>query len=71
MKITHYENEHGFTIDLTPETPEEVAELARIAMNKSAESVEINLFMSSKPTATIWVKKVKLVSQNNTITRRK
>lgn len=71
MKIQFFENENGVAIEFKPETPEEVAQLARIALNRSSEAPDIKLFLSGSPSANIWIKKVKPVAQKHCISRTK
>lgn len=67
MKIEFFENKYGVNFDITPETVDEVAALARMANNASSEKPEVRFYFSSSPSATVWVKKVKERVQRNSI----
>lgn len=63
MKITFWESQHGTSIELTPETPEEVGQLFRMVNNSTAEKPQMYLSFGSgdkdAPGANIWIKKLK------------
>lgn len=70
MKIEFDEWQMGAQFTMTPETPEEVAMIARLAANASSEKVEVNFYFSDKPKGTVWIKKVKESVQHNSIEKR-
>lgn len=58
MKIEYWESEHGLDISMTPESPKEVSQLARYALNAKAVKPEIFLdFSSDTPQMRLWMKK--------------
>lgn len=68
MKLTYRESDYGFDVELTPETPKEVSELARFTLNAKAEKLNVTMFFSSnEPSCSIWMKKVKKAAQYNSI----
>lgn len=72
MKIEFWEGAYGAEITLTPETPAEVASIARLANNASSEPPVIRFYFSGDvPTGSVWVKKIKESVQKNSIGRRR
>jgi hypothetical protein len=60
MKITFNEYEYGADFVLEPETPKEVAQLARIALNASSEKPNVYLsFNGETPICYIDIRKRK------------
>lgn len=71
MKIQFFENKHGIDISLSPETPAEMAQLARYAKNAKKEAPVVDLYFSSDhPNMSIWLKKVDEKKQSNTLNNR-
>jgi hypothetical protein len=58
MKVTFWDSEVGTEINLQPETMEEVAALARMAINSKSEKPDIYVNIEDKPYCSIWMKKV-------------
>jgi hypothetical protein len=72
MIISYNENKWGMDINMTPETPKEVAELLRISKNAKAEKPTIYFsFSDDKPTCYISLNKVKENVQINSINNKK
>lgn len=71
MTITLTEGVYGCNINFTPETPEEVAKLARIAKSSKREPASINFFFSELPYLNIHMKKTDPNKQNNYISNKK
>lgn len=68
MKLEYFESQHGLQISMVPETPKEVAELARISLNAKAVKPEIYLnFSNETPSCNIWIKKLSPEKQTNSI----
>jgi hypothetical protein len=67
MKISFNESKYGAEITFTPETPAEVAQLARMTRNAKAEKPSISLYLTDSPTCHIWIKKVKEGRQINSM----
>lgn len=65
MKIEFFENEVGSSVDLVPETPEELAALLRMANNSKSEQPDISVHFSTTPQCSIWIRKVEKVKQVN------
>jgi hypothetical protein len=71
MKMTFFENENGMSIDMIPETPEEVAMLFRVTNNARAEKPSISLYLSGKePSCSIWLRKISKEKQINNVSNR-
>mgnify|MGYP003500716759 FL=1 len=72
MKIEFFENKFGASFDIIPETPAEVAMIARIANNASSEPPDVRFYFSGDvPTGVVWIKKIKESVQKNSIGRRR
>lgn len=68
MKIEFNEYKFGASVHLTPETPAEVAQLARFANNAKAEKPSISLsFSTDIPCCDIYMNKVHPTVQRNSI----
>jgi hypothetical protein len=68
MKLEYWESENGLQIDLTPETPKEVAELFRFANNTRAEKPSVSMyFASDNPKCAIWLRKLSPNKQCKTV----
>lgn len=68
MKIEWLEDEYGCNIDLTPETPAEVAALLRMTKNAKAVKPDISFyFEGDKISTSIWLKKLPPKIQKKTI----
>lgn len=68
MKIIFSEFTTGASIQLIPETPGELSQLARLAINKAEKPVRINLYLySNDPGAVISIDKIKGKVQQNVI----
>lgn len=68
MKVEIFENEHGLSIDIQPETVEESNKLLRFANNvKSEKPSVVYYFSGNSPTLSVWMKKVKESVQVNSI----
>ena len=66
MKTTIFENQNGMEVSIQPETPAEVAMLARFTLNAKKESPDVFLELSNdNPRCSIWMRKVNKKSQNN------
>lgn len=63
MKISFQESQYGTSIELEPETPEEVGQLFRMVNNSLAEKPKMHLSFGAEeknlPYANIWIKKLK------------
>lgn len=60
MKLTFTENDYETSINLTPETPGDVAQLIRMTKNSKAVKPELYLsFSSNEPWAVISIKKLR------------
>lgn len=70
MKITFTEFEHGVSFDMTPETVEEVGQIARMAANTSAEKPTVTFYFGNNPSGSVWIKKVSKGVQVNMIDKR-
>lgn len=71
MKIEFFENKQGIDINMEPETPAEMAQLARFAQNAKKEAPICNLYFNSdNPNMSIWLKKIDEKKQNNTLNNR-
>ena len=69
MKITYLEGTYGLDITMTPETPQEMAELLRYTKNAKAIKPEVRLYFNNNtPSCSIWLKKIKPQAQKNSIT---
>jgi hypothetical protein len=53
MKIEFTENEWGVWFEVRPETPEEVSQLARYALNASSEKPEVYMTFDKAPQLTV------------------
>lgn len=72
MKIEFWEGAYGAEITLTPETPAEVAKIARLANNVSSQPADVRFYFSDDvPTGSVFIKKVKESVQKNSIGRRR
>jgi len=67
MKIEFFENKFGCSFQLTPETVDEVAMLARTAKSSKSEKPEISFYFSGTPSCHIWIKKINEKSQDHSI----
>lgn len=68
MKFEFNEGDYGAGFNLIAETPEECAQLLRIATNCKAEKPAIRLFFEAKEiTFNIWMRKVKKNVQRSSI----
>ncbi len=70
MKTKIREHENGLNIEIEPETPEETAQLLRFSNNARAEKPSINMYFSSLPICTIWMRKVSSEKQINHISNK-
>lgn len=71
MKVEVMENDYGLGIEITPETPEEVAQLFRFTNNAKAEKPSVSLYFSSKsPLCSIWLRKINKDKQRNAISNK-
>lgn len=67
MKIDYQEYEDGVSIELIPDTPEEVAQLFRFVNNAKKVKPDISLSFYKLPTCAIYLKKVARSKQNYSI----
>lgn len=68
MIFSFIEGAYGCNINMTPETPDEVAKLMRVAKNSKAVKPAITLYFESTiPTMSIWVHKIKPSAQVNSL----
>jgi len=67
MKTEIHENQFGFYIESKPETVEEVAMLARYALNCNSEKPTVYMSFSGTPSMNIALKKKKTSVQKNSI----
>lgn len=70
MKFDFIENVYGCDIIMTPETPMEVAQLARISLNAKHENVNIHMSFSQQPTCYLNISKISSARQINSISNR-
>lgn len=59
MKLEYEENDYGLWITLKPETPDEVAQLARYALNAKLEAPEVYLSFYKSPELNLSLRKIK------------
>lgn len=71
MKFDLSEGKYGTTLTLTPETPEEVATLARITQNSKAEKPSMYLSFSEKPYMSLDLRKIQPSKQCNSISNKR
>lgn len=72
MKVKFFDNEHGADIELIPETPEEMAALARTVLNKAAKPFDAILYVvGDAPYARFWIEKVKESVQVSYVSKKK
>lgn len=71
MNFQINEGKYGTTFTITPETPEEVATLARITQNSKAEKPTIYLSFSDKPYMSLDLRKIRPNVQRNSISNKR
>jgi len=72
MKLEFTDTKYGNSIELKPETVEEVAKMFRLAKNAKRAPVEIHLsFSSDNPYLNIWIPKVKETVQINSVNNKR
>lgn len=57
MKFEWDENQYGGFLHMIPETPQEVAGLAKLIMNAKAQPPEMHLSLYSEPYMTVTLRK--------------
>ncbi len=71
MKFEYFETRHGLEIKLIPESPEEVAKLARYTRNAKMTPPDVCLdFNTDKPEMRVWLKKYAEKAQKNYLTNK-
>lgn len=72
MKITFNESKFCVSFNLIPETPAEVAKLARMAKSSKREPANISFsFSGEEPSALVYINKIQESKQNNFISNTK
>lgn len=68
MKVAIFDNDSGTNIELIPETMEENNTLLRMAKNSKSEKPQIFVaFSKENPYCNIWVKKIDVRKQSNSV----
>lgn len=70
MKIEFQEGQYGSNITLTPETPQEVAKLARVAKSSKKQTPSMHFSFSGDPYLNIHFKKIDTSKQDNSISNK-
>jgi hypothetical protein len=72
MKITFNESKFCVSFSLTPETPQEVAQIARMAQSSKREPAHISFsFSGENPTGSVYINKIAESKQSNFISNNK
>lgn len=73
MKVNFFEGDFGSDITLTPETVEESTKLARTTLNAKRVPVELRMYLNKdgSQSFSVWIKKIDVKVQNNTISNKK